>query len=667
LISGGVWFDDIRLFNPRAEVGYGFQSSASFNLSDLASASVSFGYSDPNFRRFSEGRGVKTGGFGTNLGYMIRASLDKFFPSSWGISIPISYSRTTSNTLPKYSTQFSDMRLLRNDTVAENERSFSSQEQLALNNLSKAKSGNRILNYTIEALSYSMGQRKTYSKTLLNLDTSYARYATLDYRIDPDLRISVFDNDVYLFPNNISAGLDITDSRSAPYTRRNADSSWKIIRYDTIRAADVSLDVEYSPLEDFNLNYSYGSTRDLFPPDASVGITQKAGINMGVETDNEETFGAEYDFNLFDIIRPRLSYDGHYAETHPKLSGMYTESRNFDNNSTIDVSTELDLPEVLQKIGDIGGSGTSKVFNGLSSIFQSIDLSYNNERNATFTSVSQRPSFLYRLGFIDKFTYDTIRYRTPQITRTTGEDFSASSGIRIKDISASFRYGRTIDNNIYTYDINGDRSVVWPEVSLSLGRIEKLLFGLATSSDISTSYKLEQRNSGTILSDTFRTEGKRQSMSRSFAPLLSWQTTWKSRLSTNVSANYSQSSDDLALTNGSATSKTTQSGANASLTYTFSAPKGIPIPFLKKVRLSSDVSFTWNLRYDKTLSVNRDYQGNESQSRNDRNIGTNIATSYRLSNSIESGVTAGYTAYSDVQRGRTTKNVDLNFWVLFKF
>jgi hypothetical protein len=667
LISGSIWFDDIRLFNPRAEVGYGFQSNASFNLSDLASASVSFGYSDPNFRRFSEGRGVKTGGFGTNLGYTIRASLDKFFPTSWGLSIPISYSRSTSNTLPKYSTQYADLRLSHNDTVAEDEKSTSGQEQWALNNLSKAKSGSQILNYTLEALSYSMGQRKTNSKTLLNLDTSYARYATLDYRIDPDLKISILDNDIYLFPNSISAGLDVTDGRSAPYTRRGADSTWTIIRYDTTRAADVSLDVEYTPLEDFNLNYSYGSTRDLFPPDASVGITKKAGINMGVETDNEEAFGADYDFSLFDIIKPRLSYDGHYTETHPKLSGIYSESRNFDNNSTIDVSTEFDLPEALQKIGDIGGSAATKVFNGLSNIFQSIDISYNNERNATFTSVSQRPSFLYRLGFLDKFTYDTIRYRTLQITRSIGKDFSASSGIRIKDISASLRYGRTIDNNIYTYDINGDRSIVWPEVSLSLGRIEKLLFGLATSSDISTSYKLEQRNSGTILGDTFRTEGKQKSMSKSFAPLLSWQTTWKSRLSTNISANYSQSSNDLSLISGTASSITTQSGANASLTYTFSATKGIPLPFLKRVRLSSDLSFTWNLRYDKTLAVNRDYLGNESQSRNDRNIGTNVATSYRLSNSVESGITAGYTAYSDIQRGRTTKNVDLNFWVLFKF
>ncbi len=103
------------------------------------------------------------------------------------------------------------------------------------------------------------------------------------------------------------------------------------------------------------------------------------------------------------------------------------------------------------------------------------------------------------------------------------------------------------------------------------------------------------------------------------------------------------------------------------MSYAFSAPNGIPLPFLRKVKLASDLSLTWNLRYSKNHSTNQDYLGNKTNTRNDQNIGTDIASSYRISNSIESGISTGYSAYTDHQRGRKTQNVDVNFWVLFKF
>jgi hypothetical protein len=664
-ISGSVWFGDIRLINPRAEAGYGFQTSATFTLSDLASASLSFIYSDPNFRRFSEGRGVKTGGFGTNMGYTVRASLDRFFPVSWGLSIPVSMRRTIGRTLPKYSSKFSDLRIAGTDSSAQKEKSANNEEQWALNNLSKAKSQNTILNYTLEAMTLSIGQRNTNSFAALDSNAAFSRFGSIDYQIAPDIKITLFDNEISLFPNNIRAGLDLSDSRAKPYTRRLVNDSFQLIRTDTTRTADVGLDIEYSPMDDLEFSYSNGSSRDLFVPKNAPGIAEIGGVNFGIETDNEENFGANYEIELFDIIKPRISYDGQYTEDHPKTRGEYDTIRNFNNSSNIDVSGEFNLPGLFEKVGDIAeGGSVSKAMNSLASIFQSIDLSYSKDWAANFLSAGRRPSRLFRLGF---GSYDTSKISAQQVTRELGDDFSASTGVNIKDISMSIKYGVTNDRNIYTYDINGNRAIIWPEISLGLSRIERLLFGLATSSNISTSYRLQQAQSGTIIDDSFDIVGRRQGISKNFSPLVSWQTTWKPKLSTNISTSYSQSSEDVFLTNGIATATTTQSGANASISYTFSAPKGIPIPFLRSVRLPSDLGLTWNLRYSKTISINRDYLGQESPSRDDRNLGTDIAASYRLSNSVESGLSTGYSVYSDIQRGRTTNNVDLNFWVLFKF
>ena len=661
-ISGSIWFNDIRLTNPRDEAGYGFQSNLNLSLSDFISANVSFVYSDPNFRRFSEGRGVKTGGFGTNLGYAIRMALDRFIPASWGISIPISYRRSTSNTLPKYSSYFSDLKISKAD--AEKEKGVNSDEQWTLGNLSKAKSKYRILNYTIEGFSYSMGHRKSTSITLLNADTAVSDFGTLDYSIAPELSINLFDKDIYLFPNSIRAGLDITSSRSARYTRRHRDSTFTPIRTDTLRAADVSVDIEYSPLDNFNLGYSYGASRDLLVQ----GTGKVLGFNSGIETDNEENLNGEYEIEIVDIIKPRISYQASYTELHPKSQGVYGPLRNFDNNTTIELSTEFNLPEVFNKLGELGGENNlGQAFTSLSDVFQSIDFSYSKDRTQNFLSASSRPPWNFRFGFTDKFYYDTINFRAPQINRQNSEDLSASTGTTIKNISLSARFSKSLDKSLYTYDINANRTMAWPDLSLNIGNVEKLFFGLASGSSISTGYRLEQRLSGSMLKDTFRLEGQRKSITKNFSPLVSWQATWKSRLSTNFSTNYSQSKEEVFLTQGSQASENKQSGANFSLSYAFSAPNGIPLPFLKRVRLSSDLNVTLNVRYNKTLSLNRDYRGVESQTRNDRNLGTDIATSYRLSNSVESGLTTGYTIYDDVQRGRSTKNVDLNFWVLFKF
>ncbi|MEO0084425.1 MAG: hypothetical protein ABIJ94_01685, partial [candidate division WOR-3 bacterium] len=350
-ISGNIWFNDIRLTNPRTDVGYGFQSSMTFNLSDFASVGFSYIYSDPNFRRFSEGRGVKTGGYGTTYTYNIRTALDKFFPTSWGLSIPISFRRSNNRTLPKYSSKFSDLRLSLTDSLLEQEKIVNNDEQLSIN-LSKRKSNNRIFNYTIEALSLSFGERKLNSKSFLNSDSVRTQYGSLDYSINPELKISLFDKDIYLLPNSISAGLDITNSRSKPYTRRSVQDTWQLIRRDSSRIADVGLNVDYSPIEDLNISYSYNSSQDLLVPPTNTGITKISGLNLGISADNEESFGAEYELELFDILKPRINYDGQYSEIHPKIQGVYTEKRNFNNSSNIDLATEFDLPGVFDKIGD---------------------------------------------------------------------------------------------------------------------------------------------------------------------------------------------------------------------------------------------------------------------------------------------------------------------------
>ncbi|MBM3316056.1 hypothetical protein FJY71_09545, partial [candidate division WOR-3 bacterium] len=164
-VTGAVWFDDIRLVGPRREPGYGVNLRAGLTLSDLGSVAVSYSYSDPNFRRFSEGRGVKTGGYANNLSASARMNLDRLLPGSWGMSIPLVYSWSQQTVLPKFSTLHPDLRL--QAAPGDSEVGVGRSQDLALEGVRKQRSGSRLLNYTLEALDFSWRRRAGASRGLL--------------------------------------------------------------------------------------------------------------------------------------------------------------------------------------------------------------------------------------------------------------------------------------------------------------------------------------------------------------------------------------------------------------------------------------------------------------------------------------------------------------------
>ncbi|MCS7257901.1 MAG: hypothetical protein NZ601_00800, partial [candidate division WOR-3 bacterium] len=667
IISGSVWFNDIRLTQSNIEAGYGVTTNVSFNLGDLATLGFNYTYSDPNFKRFSEGRGVKTTGFVHNTGFNIRTNLDRFLPAKLGLNIPLSYRRTDARGLPKYSNLHSDYRIPKR--LAQQEKQLTRDEQISFSGISKRKSSNKILNYTIEALNYSFTYRKMNNYNYSGIDSTTSVAHTFDYSINPDLTITVGDKEFSVLPNRINFGVDFGRARTIRYNARYYDSLGSrirkdsLLRIDSTANANLDLEVSASPLENLDINYNFSSNRDL---SVNKDKWEKFAIfKVGQESDNNENFSVSYELELGDILKPEIRYEESYDENRPKRQGEY-KLRNFVNNRSLDLSTDFSLPELLRLIsGD--KSANSKAIAALSNIIEDVNLSYSQEYEAQYQSVSSRPHFLYRLGFTNKFSYDTISAQRPISNLNRNRDFQASSGLRFKDLSLSIRYGQEQERQYYRYDINENRSLTWPDMSFTISRIEQFLKGLATSSDINFSYKYQTRLSGMIYEDTLRLEGRREQKIFDLNPLFGWRTTWKGRLSTNLSTNYSRSQEIMRLTQGSNILETYQKGANFSLGYSFSAPEGIPLPFLRQIKLSSNVNLNLNFRYNENQSFTQYYMGNKVTTRNDRSLGTDFSASYQISNAVQAGITSSYTEYSDRQRGRSTQTVDLNFWVQFNF
>jgi len=110
---------------------------------------------------------------------------------------------------------------------------------------------------------------------------------------------------------------------------------------------------------------------------------------------------------------------------------------------------------------------------------------------------------------------------------------------------------------------------------------------------------------------------------------------------------------------------------NLSFSYAFSAPQGLRLPFLGRLRLSSDLSLTWSLRVAQNRRWLQPWAGGvpaeeTSNLQLDNSFGTSLAASYRFSRSIEAGLNTGYSQSRGLS-ATTTQSMDLDFWILFRF
>ncbi len=676
-ISGSVWFNDLRLVSPYREMGLGYQAGLRFTLSDLASFGVSLSYLDPNFVRLSEAGGVKTGNYTFSRGYSYNVNLDRFLPASWQLHLPFRYTQSAAFSTPKFAPLNPDKRLRPSskDTIEVNEvkkaKGAGGSESWGLS-ISKGKSSNKILNYTLDALSYSWSRRKGYNGQLLATDTSSAVGSGANYAVSPNLYFAIGENEIYYFPQNIQIGINYSRSKSLRKVRAYDSIPWARADSlkDSTKMATLSFGTSYSPIENLSFDYSEGSGRDLY----GIREDHQKLSRFGAETDKDRNFGANYSFELGDIIQPRLEYDGSYSETRMKKGDTISNKRNFNNMGEYSIEGDLNLPELFSKLHREDKEKKKAVFGSpqwllekiaeLGKIIEPIDLSYSVSRSSEFPTANFSPPLFYQLGLIDQFTLkgETIP-RTPT-SKETDNRFSASSHLKLGNIGISYSYDYSQERSFTGKIGNATFSRTWPSLSITISRVERFFRKLASSSNLTTGFQKTTEQSGTLLPNgKLSDQGKRIGQSNSFSPLISWQTTWQKRVNTNFSLNYSFRTDEIYQVSRT---ETKGRGGDFSISHALSFPRGVKIPFLPRIRLTHELSLTWNVGY----SRNESYEirgGSRIPTQSNENISTRLSTSYRISTTIESGFNVGYNSWRNLLSQIRSQSIELNFWVLFRF
>ncbi|MGC8797275.1 MAG: hypothetical protein ACP5PK_01215 [candidate division WOR-3 bacterium] len=721
-ISGGVWFNDLRLTAPRKEPGYGFTTLANFQLADFISLGLRWAYSDPNFRRFSEARGVKTGGFSHTLGADFRMNLDRLLPRNWGISVPLVYTRSRQNTLPKYSPTWPDLRLT--GPEQQNRAGSGQSQEITIGNLAKQKSGNKFLNYTIEAMNFSWRRRWAGNHSYPFYDSSSYIGWQWGYGIRPDWKIPLGgDNEFYPLPKDIRLGLS-----GGSRTDIRADT----VRSDTARGKGITgnLDISFSPVEDLTIDYSWDSERDLLvsKPDSLLIIP------IGTEAGRSENLGISYELEIGDILNPSIEFNGDFSQERPKTGNTFAEFKNLSNSGEITFGTTIDFGEISERLSSRvkkseprrqaqirnrrertpeeraqidsvrAGTDTSrnlidsgyvapesvaavhpqvstldfnKVLAGITKNIEPLEFNYTISRSSDYLGITGTAPWQYRFGFTDTFAVDSLTGRINR-TRDLNSSFRIGSGFGIGNLTARLSYDLSQGKTRAILGASADRNLVWPQIEFNLGKVHNLFKNLATDSRLSSSYRRTTSMRAELLpiatgGESLAVFGRGETRATDFSPLISWQTSWKKRISSTVAFNLNRSSSISYLSpSGVSRSQidTRTQGINSSLSYSFSAPQGLKFPFLRRVRFSQDLSLSWQFRYSQTLREqtvwNEAGEGNTVPQQRDNTASTSLGASYRFSRSIEAGLNTGYSLTRSIT-GISNERSDLSIWILFRF
>jgi hypothetical protein len=655
---GAIWFDDIRLTGPRRELGAGLQTRVNLTLADLGAVNFSYQYTDPNFKSFNDPRGVKTGGFSHQVGFTSQFNLNKFLPAGLQFNIPFGYTLNRSQTTPKFSPYVND--LLLDKATANKELGTTNSENINLN-VSKNRSPNKILNYSLDALSFNWLRSKTFNNASLNIDSSQNTAATLQYAITPTIKFKGFS----LFPQTVGWSLGRSAVIGKSYSRFQRDSSFVNSRSELTNAATAGVNFHYDPYRFVGTTFGITQNRNLLKPNFVQGV------NIGTEQGRTENSGASLQFPINTIItQPNLNYQATYIETQPLAS----ESKGISNTGVATLRFGLDPFQLIRIITkprspkrDTGAApattrGLALAVDKFTRSIQPLNITATHSQASGYQGVSTRPGWQYQLGLAD-----TIADTSSTNSLQKADKIDISTGANFGDLNFQASLNQTITNNSNWTTTTRTKSLTWPNLNIGFARLERFFKKLATTSSLSSGYSYTLQSSG-VLGQT----ANQTTNSQVFSPLILWHTQWQRRIATDIKADLSTTETTIP---GASITKGNELRNSFSILYAFSAPRGIKFPGLKNIHFTSDLNLQLTVAYIRSQSTlyyqtkitPSTYQTKIIPSRNDENIDTQLSATYNFSQSVEGGLRLGYTIYNNRLTNLKSRTPDINFSVKFIF
>ncbi len=679
-ISGEVWADELTVTGIRKEKGIAASMDVSVKLADLASLSLFFKRQDSQFRSLS----VNKESAQSTMSYRLNATgvqVHKFLPLYLGYSLPASFSYSRSLDLPKWKAG-SDIVLPKD--LREKEKRESISKSVSISPKFDHPTKNWLLASTLRRVTHSFTYSTSQSTSLQNpvqRSQSISMSGGYSFPLGKGLNLRPFgwmrsallprsftQMSFSLLPTSVSVNGNLSDTRS------HTENAVREVFDTYTRSFAGNLTASGSPIKAIPLNYSMRTTRDLKDPNTIIYSFNPRKAKLGIETSYSETFSAKYTPSWLSFLNANFSFDSKYDENADKLNSYNVGgTRTVRNSNDQRANFSWDWKKLL-------GGGKSKdekkkasllnplnLLRKLTGRFDPINVSYRQNQTFSKSGLLARPALSYRLGFSESPGVERKGLAQSTDRETITEGYSAKSGITLLATHFDLSYGRNLNRTITASEDTKNTATRFPDFGFNLSKLGNLgivkRFFTAFSCDVGYFRQVDERT------DQKTGETLNRKTSENFSPLASLSMTWKNGIRTTLKITKKVLTDEnlRRYAGNQSITKSYDNTINVTNSYSFSAPTGIKIPFLRRIRFKStlglSVGVSTSTGKTKSSVGGKPFNVTADNSR----LSVSASASYNFSSQVTGGATAKWADTNDKKTKRKTHTRELGIWIQISF
>ena len=679
-ISGEVWIDELRVTDVRKVPGWYYTGSISTNFADLFSLGITFSRKDAEFRGLTENAG--SGYVSSGLGISFSTSLEKFLPSSWGLSLPFSFNLTKSLDLPRLKPS-SDIVLpvgLRSlDRTETTTKSFSFFPSF------NRDTKNWFLKLTLKRLKLNQSiyySRTDFRSSVTPVSNSQGYGFGLQYDMSPrkNLTFSPFKGlkSVFLLKKLASETISplpttLVFSSSVRSTKSFSQSSAGNITSQYARDFNGTINASMVPLKSVSLGYTFETSRDIRDDKNLKFSFLPKQAKLGIEVSRSQSFSATYRPKWIGILDQNFSFNSSYKENGDPVQLHGTKSVGNQSGKSANFTFYWQKifgilkPKIEAKKGMSPLNWIRSFVGNLSQNLAALSINYRITKTSTKSGLLKRPSLSYQFGFTDKadvpFSTDPQTARSDGLSTQKSLDLGSALRVSSNINISSLRYSKVDNVTSSSGTPVRNMSTTFPDMVLTWSNLEKMkiLKRFASSVDYSFNYRRK------VDTDEEALTGKvnKRDITKSLTPL-SLKVTFNNRVQTNWSWDRLVA-ESQTLTGGEGKTISTSDAYGVNASYSFSAPKGMKLPFLKKIKFQSNLNLGLGISIKRSQAKSSVGQQGFNISADTKEFSLTPSAGYSFSSQVTGGLSGRWLDTTNKISGEKTHTRELSIWVQVTF
>ncbi|PTX44446.1 protein involved in gliding motility SprA [Christiangramia gaetbulicola] len=398
-LCGEVWFNELRLSDLKNEGGWAGVVSMDSNLADFANVSATGRRSTVGFGGIEQGPNQRSREDLQQYDVVTNVNMGQLLPKTWGVKVPVNYSRGEELITPKFDQEFLDVDLdtrLANiqdpeekDRIKKQSQSYTKRQSINVIGLRKERVGEKKpMPYDIENFAFSTSYNQIDHRDFEveeSLDQSVRVGGTYEFNfpektVEPLKNVAVLDSSDYfalfrdfnfnILPSNINASSNIFRQYNEQKFR-SLDLSENDIGIPTLYQRNYLFDWQYGVNYNLtrSLNFSFNASNNRIIrnyideegfADNSIGLWDDF-FNVGDPNLHFQTLQVNYQlpFEKIPVLRfvnATYSYTGDFqwqrgSRIFQQLEGIPAIGNSVQNSNTHQINASLNMQDLYNYVG----------------------------------------------------------------------------------------------------------------------------------------------------------------------------------------------------------------------------------------------------------------------------------------------------------------------------